>query len=93
MVIQENLEALKQRVGLAARIKTVEVLTEELVKNINDFDFEQRRQVLRLLLWGQPGMGVFLKPDWSAEIRGLIDLGLLGGGAEIANTTFSRCGR
>jgi hypothetical protein len=45
-VIQENLEALKQRVGLAARIRTVEALTEELVKNINDFDFGQRRRVL-----------------------------------------------
>ena len=71
----------------------MEALTEELVKNIDEFDFEQKRRVLRLLLWGQPGMGVFLKPDRSVEIRGVVDFSLFRGGTEIADATFSRCGR
>lgn len=71
----------------------MEALTEGLVKNINEFDCEQKRRVLRLLLWGQPGIGVFLKPDRSVEIRGVVDFSLFGGGTEIANATFPCCSR
>ncbi|MBI3302069.1 MAG: hypothetical protein HYZ72_08345, partial [Deltaproteobacteria bacterium] len=46
-------------------VSTVQELTYELQGEIDTFDFDRKRRVLKLLLWGQPGIGVFLNPDYS----------------------------
>ena len=45
---------------------------------------------LRLLLWGQPGVGVFLKPDCSVEMKGLVDFDRVSNGIESSVCTRSQ---
>lgn len=71
--ISRAIEALSGRTKLDQRLKTLNELRIELETNIDTFDFERKRKALKILLWGKDGIGVFLRPDYTAEIRGLVD--------------------
>jgi hypothetical protein len=71
--IRKNIEALRDRNKLDIRLRTINELRVELEADINSFDYEKKRKVLRILLWGKLGVGVFVKPDYSVDIRGLVD--------------------
>jgi len=71
--IRQNLEALKKRSQVAIRLKTLQELSLELTEDIDSFDYERKRRILKLLLWGQPGIGVFLNHDHSVDLKGLVD--------------------
>ncbi len=71
--ITRNMEALRESNKLDTRLRTINELRLELETDIDSFDFEKKRKVLKILLWGKPGVGVFIKPDYSVEIRGLVD--------------------
>jgi chromosome segregation ATPase len=75
--IVQDIEDLKERSKLDTRLKTINELRVELEANIGTFDFEKKRRVLKILLLGNNGIGVFYKPDHTAEIRGLIDFAKL----------------
>jgi len=72
-VIRKNIGELKDRNKIDNSLKTINELKFELEADIDSFEFEQKRKVLKILLWGMPGVGVFLKPDYTVEIRGLVD--------------------
>ncbi|MGE5445614.1 MAG: hypothetical protein ACM3SR_13645, partial [Ignavibacteriales bacterium] len=74
--IRKNIEALKDRNKLDTRLSELRV---ELEADIDSFDYERKRKVLKILLWGKPGLGVFVKPDYSVDIRGLADFTKLNG--------------
>ncbi|MGE5444472.1 MAG: zinc ribbon domain-containing protein [Ignavibacteriales bacterium] len=77
--VRKNIEALKDRNKLATRLRTINELRIELKADIDSFDYEKKRKVLKTLLWGKPGVGVFIKPDYSVDIRGLVDFTKLNG--------------
>ncbi len=63
----------EKQIKLDTSLKTLNELKLELKADIDSFDFERKRKVLKILLWGKPGVGIFVKPDYSVEIRGLVD--------------------
>jgi site-specific DNA recombinase len=75
--VRKNIDALKDRNKLDTRLRTINELKIELESNIDSFDFEKKRKVLKILLWGKPGVGIFVKPDYSVDIRGLVDFSKL----------------
>ncbi|MGE5443516.1 MAG: hypothetical protein ACM3SR_02815, partial [Ignavibacteriales bacterium] len=78
-IVRKNIEALNDRNKLDTRLRTINELRVELEADIDSFDFEKKRRVLKILLWGKPGLGVFVKPDYSVDIRGLADFTKLNG--------------
>jgi site-specific DNA recombinase len=71
-VIQKDIATLKEKLKIDTQITAIQELRLTPSDKIDSYPYEKKREALRLLFWGQEGIGVFLKPDHSIELRGLI---------------------
>jgi len=71
--ITKKIESINENSKIDTRLKTFNELQFELKHDINNFDYEQKRSILKLLLGGYQGLGIYIMSDSNIEIRGMID--------------------
>jgi len=81
--IKKKIESIIETNKVDTRLKTINELKFELEADIDSFDYEQKRNVLTLLLTSSKEVGVFISSDYSVEIRGLIDFSKFNNNSEL----------
>jgi len=93
--IKESIEALKDKNKVDTRLKTINELNLNLEADLDRLSFENKREILRILLFGKNEVGIFVDDNYSIELRGLIDFSKINKVVKtpqygIVNTTFLR---
>ncbi len=93
--IKDRIEALIEENKIDTRLMSINELKFELEADIDSFKYQEKRNVLEILLTGSNEVGVFVSSDYSVEIHGLIDFSKFNNNSKldkcsgIKNTSYS----